>query len=219
MTNALATRRPGTNVESVGPRKGPAQRIVDPLATIPLAVVSGIVFAVFATVFFATTAPFSIPHVEALCGASPPDMRPYSTSQDVATFLSSCGADGRAAYRNLQLADLAYPAVVGVFTTSALGLILRHLFPRREQLIGLAAIALIGSAFDYVENLFAWLALASYPDVGASGTMLGLASAAKTVTSWTAGLLLVAGLALLGGRNLRNRNLRRSGRRHPPTLA
>ncbi len=34
--------------------------------------------------------------------------------------MSSCGAAGRTAYRNLQVADLFYPAISGLFMASSL---------------------------------------------------------------------------------------------------
>ncbi|MDH4280041.1 MAG: hypothetical protein OEW83_18370 [Acidimicrobiia bacterium] len=167
--------------------------------------ISGTCFAVFAAVFFATSAPFAIPHVEELCGAAPLDVRFHSTVGDVEQFLDACGPDGRAAYRNLQIADLVYPIVFGLFMTSALAVTLKRLAPSHPDVVALAAIGLVGSGFDYLENAFAWRVLAAYPDVGTAGTLLGFASTAKTVSHWTAGVTLLAGLALLAGRAARHR--------------
>ena len=75
--------------------------------------------------------------------------------------------------------------------------------PSRPNVVGVAAVALVGSGFDYIENAFAWRVLATYPDVGASGTLLGFASAAKTISSWVAGVALLACLTVLAGRTIR----------------
>ncbi len=176
------------------------------LASWRVVIVSGVLLVAFAGVFFASSAPFAVPSVENTCGAPPLDVRPYSTADDVNRFLDECGDAGRNAYRDLQLADLAYPAVFGLFMASALALALEHLFPQRPALIGLAAIALAGSGFDYLENLFAWRALAAYPDPVATNSLLGLASAAKTASFWIAGLLLVASTTALIGRAVRRRH-------------
>lgn len=167
--------------------------------------ISGACFAVFAAIFFATSAPFAIPHVEEVCGAAPLDVRFHSTARDVKQFLDACGPDGRAAYRNLQIADLVYPTVFGLFMTSALAVTLKRLAPSRPDVVALASIGLVGSGFDYLENVFAWRVLATYPDVGPAGTLLGFMSTAKTVSHWTAGVTLLTGIALLAGRAVRHR--------------
>ena len=105
----------------------------------------------------------------------------------------------------MQLADLVYPLVFAVFIASSLALVISHLAPRRPALLALAALPLVASAFDYVENACAWLALASYPEAAASSSVLGLASAAKTATSWAAGILLLVALGALVVVTLRRR--------------
>ncbi len=174
------------------------------LATWPVLVTSGILFVAFAGIFFTSSAPFAIPEVEAACGQPPLDVRFYSTSDEVHGFLEACGATGRTAYRNMQLADLLYPLVFGVFMASALAKTLRHRFPNRPAVVALAAIALAGSGFDYLENLFSWIALSNYPDSTASNSLLGLASAAKTSTFWLAGILLLTTIVSLPFRRRTN---------------
>ena len=202
------TTDPTPTRPSAADRDGPSGRLTTGMARLGSRRVwtaSAAVFLVFAGVFFATSAPFSIPRVEAACGAAPLDVRPFSTAGDVADFLDACGADGRAAYRNLQLADLAYPAVFGLFMASSLALVLTRLLPRHPGAVALAVLPLIAAAFDYVENVLAWLALAAYPEPAPTDGLLGLASAAKTTISWIAGVLLVAGLLALGVRTVRGR--------------
>jgi hypothetical protein len=46
-------------------------------------VASAVIFVPFAWMFFASSAPFSIPEVEAACGQAPPDMRFFTTADGV----------------------------------------------------------------------------------------------------------------------------------------
>lgn len=201
MTSTIDRTRPDVGGTKAG--WSGAERLGQRLASWRVLTVSGLFFIAFAAVFFASSAPFAIPHVEDVCGAAPLDVRLYSTGGDVNRFLNECGESGRAAYLNMQIADLFYPAVFGVFMAAALGLTLKHLFPLHQAVVGLAVVPLVGSGFDYLENALAWRALAAYPDAVASNSLLGLASTAKTVTFWIAGAMLLAGLAALLVRAIR----------------
>jgi lysylphosphatidylglycerol synthetase-like protein (DUF2156 family) len=97
----------------------------------------------------------------------------------------------------MQIADLFYPAVSGLFMASALALTLKRLFPPRPNVVALASVALVGGALDYLENVLAWIALTTYPDRTISNSLLGLASAGKTIAFWTAGVGLIVGLSYL----------------------
>jgi len=177
---------------------------------------SGSIFAISAAGFFATRAPFSIPTVESACGQAPLDVRFYSTAAEVNGFLAACGADGRVAYTNMQLADLAYPAVFGLFMLLSLVATLRRLNLGHRTLLAVAALPLLGTAFDYAENVFAWRALRAFPEPTGTDGLLGLASAAKTTAFWLAGLLLLAGLVVVAGRTLRA-HVRRQSTGFPST--
>lgn len=168
-------------------------------------IVSAFLFGPFAGVFFGSSAPFAIPTVEAACGQAPPDVRFSSSAADVNGFLDSCGVVGREAYRSLQVADLFYPMVFAVFMASSLALAISRLAPGRRRLLALAAVPLVASAFDYVENACAWLALAAFPDAAATSSVLGLASAGKSLTSWAAGILFLGALAALAVATFRRR--------------
>ncbi|WP_323099077.1 hypothetical protein [Intrasporangium sp. YIM S08009] len=159
---------------------------------------SGAVFVAFAAVFFASSAPFAIPRVETTCGQAPPDVRFTSSAADIMRFLDACGPVGREAYRHLQVADLLYPAVFGFFMATCLALVVSRLAPARPGLLVVAALPLLGAAFDYLENICAWLAMTAYPVAAATNSLLGLASAAKNITFWTAGVLLLAALGMRG---------------------
>jgi hypothetical protein len=167
--------------------------------------VSAVIFVVFAGAFFSSSASFAVPEVEATCGQAPLDVRFHSTADDVGQFLTDCGPAGRDAYRSMQLADLAYPLVFGLFMASSLAIAFGRVAPGRSALVGMAVVPLVGSGFDYLENLFAWRALAAFPDAASTNAVLGLASTAKTVTFWVAGTLLLVCLAVLAGRVLKRR--------------
>ena len=194
-----------TSQRSMRQRPSPVERAMARLASWRILVASGLLLTVFAGVFFASSASFAIPTVEEACGAAPLDVRFYSTSAQVNDFLADCGEEGRDVYRKMQIADFFYPAVFGLFLASALALTLTRLFPQRPNAVALAAIAVVGSALDYVENVFAWVALTTYPDPTFSNSLLGLASAAKTMVFWTAGAGLVVGVASLALRAVRHR--------------
>lgn len=201
--SVTATARPTTTL----PRSRPV-RWVARLATWRVWTLSAAAYTAYAGAFFATTAPFAIPHVTALCGQPPLDMRTTSSAADVNGFLEACGTAGREAYRALQLADLAYPLVFAVFLASSLALVLSRLAPDRPRVLALALLPFLASAFDYLENVFAWRALVAFPGATTTDGLLGLASAAKTSTSWAAGGLLVIGVLALLLRAARRRSAR-----------
>ena len=159
---------------------------------------SGLILGLFALVFFGSAAPFAVGRVAHLCGQSPPDVRVFSSAAEVHGFLMECGPTGRAAYRNMQIADLVYPAIVGIALSSALALLIKHTPRLARRWMAVAALPVLGGLFDYLENLTAWVALARYPSVSWTDGILGIASAAKQAAFWTGGtLLLVFGLAAL----------------------
>ncbi len=171
---------------------------------------SAVVLVVFAGVFFASTAPFAVSQVEAVCGEAPLDVRFTSSGADVERFLDACGAEGREAYRNMQVADLFYPLVFGVFMASSLALALSRFLPERRSVVAWAALPLVASGFDYLENVFAWAALRAYPEPAVTNGLLGMASAAKTTLFWLAGVLLLATGTAIAVRGARRRIARRS---------
>lgn len=196
-----ATKGRGEPITEPGGRvaspPSPVARWVARLASWRVWSVSAVVYAVYAVAFFRSTATFAIPRVEALCGEPPLDVRFTSDAAEVNGFLGACGSAGRDAYHAMQLADLAYPLVFAVFLASSLALVLTRLAPTRPRLLVLAALPFLASSFDYLENAFAWRALAAFPRATATDGLLGVATSAKTVTSWLAGVLLLTGLAAL----------------------
>ena len=194
------------------PAAGRVARALGRLATWRVWTGLAAVYLLFAGAFFASTLAFATPRVEAACGQAPLDVRFSSSAAEVHGFLEACGPVGREAYRMMQLADLFYPAVFALFLASSLALVLRHLAPARPRLLALAALPLLASAFDYAENVLAWLSLAAFPEPAATDGLLGIASAAKSATSWLSGgllIVLVVALAVVRLRGLVRRGRRR----------
>ncbi len=210
MTTSLADRAHQTREPTSATAGGPVSMLAALMARLAswrVWIVSASAFVVFAGLFFGSSAPFAIPQVEAACGQAPPDVRFTSSADDVSSFLEACGPAGRDAYQAMQMADLLYPLVFGLFVATSLALVLARLAPGRRSVLAFAALPLAGTAFDYLENAFAWLALAAYPDPSAAGSLLGLASAAKTTTFWFAGIVLLGALGALAVAEGRRRRL------------
>ena len=120
-----------------------------------------------------------------------------------------CGEPGRLAYVHLQLADLLYPAISGLFLASALAMVLVRLARPSSVVVAAAALPLLGAIFDYLENTAAWGSLAVYPESAMTSDLLGYATVAKQVCSWASWALLVVAAPLLLIRVLRSRSSRR----------
>jgi hypothetical protein len=191
-----ADSRRGQSAADSHDSEGLSGRLITRLATWKVWLVTTVVFAAFAFVFFASSAPFAIQHVEDECGQAPPDVQFTSSATDVEGFLAACGGAGREAYRNMLLADLFYPVVFGLFLASSLALALSRLSPP-GRVVSLAWLPILGAGFDYIENALAWRALAAFPEPVATTAVLGVASAAKTTTFWLAGLVLLGALGVL----------------------
>lgn len=184
---------------------------------------SAAVFLAFAAIFFQSSAPFSISEVESICGQAPPDVQTFTSGDDVSGFLDACGADGRAAYRNMQIADLFYPAVCGLFIASSLALSLTRTSMSSRWVARAVTLPFVGAGFDYVENTFAWIALASHPGEASTNALLGIAGTAKAATYWTSGLVLIGTLVVLVAKRVRRMTdaptaNSPSGRDHRPSV-
>ncbi len=167
-------------------------------------VASGVLCLLLAGFMFGTSGRGSLAHVAEHCGQDAPDVRFTTSPEQLQQFLTACGDTGRDAYRDLQLVDLVYPALVGVFLASALASVLSRV-GRRGAAVALAALPLLASAFDYLENLAAWILLARSPEpLPWIGRVLGSASAAKQSLMWASIAVLVIGIvAAVAGRTRR----------------
>lgn len=167
--------------------------------------VAAVLFVIFAGLMFGA----AVPTVTAACGAAPPDVRFHTTHEQVDDFLAQCGPEGRQTYRNLQVLDLAYPAIVGLFLSSSLLIALRR-HPGGRSATFLAALGPLAAAFDYVENAMAWRALTAFPASPTTNGLLGIASSVKVVASWGAWTLLTGILAVAIVRRIRKSTTRQT---------
>lgn len=172
--------------------------VLERLGRGPILIVLGFAFLAIAVPLFVSSASFSIPTVEHTCGSSPPDTRLHTTAVELDQFLDECGTDGRRAYRNLQIVDLAYPLISGMAMASLMAFVLKRLSGSRRRLLVLAALPLVAALFDYGENAMAWIALERFPNLGVEADLLGVVGTAKQATTYIAGLLLlIAAIAVV----------------------
>lgn len=223
MTTSTST----TDTRATATRPTTGQRLGDParplvarrLADRRVLVVAGILATGLALVLFATAGRGSLAAVAGACGTPAPDTRFTTSATDVEAFLAACGEGGRAAYRDLQLVDLVYPATLGVFLASALGLLVPRVRPGRPLPRGarlLPLLPLVAAAADYTENLCAWWLLSAWPQVPVvPAHLLGIASATKQITSWASGLLVVGLLVAVAVRRRRDGRGSRARRTAP----
>ena len=161
--------------------------VMSRLANWKVLITSGVLFLVSAAVFFASSLPFAIPTVTTACGQPPPDVLLYTSGAQVREFFTACGKGGRAAYQDMQIADLFYPAISGIFLAAALALVLTKLTGPGSRFVALAAVPLLGTIFDYLENAAAWVTMTAYPqDAGPVTDLLGVASIGKQLFTWAA---------------------------------
>ncbi len=166
-------------------------------------VVSGAVWAVLASVLFAWPGRFSLAAVADACGLPAPDVAFAPSSAATQAFFAGCGESGLAAYRDLQVVDLFYPAALAIFLAAALALLLTRVMPGAAWL---ALVPIVASLGDYVENAAAWVLISVGPfQASWAASLLQAGSAVKVVFSWSAWLLVCGLLAATAVRGLRNR--------------
>ena len=157
-----------------------------------LAVVAAM-WTALVVVLFAWSGRFSLAAVDLACGAPAPDVRTAPSPAEVRAFIASCGPDGLAAYRDLQLVDLLYPAVNAAFLVLVLALLVSALPRGLRWVLALPVVAAVG---DYAENVAAWTLLARGGDgSGWAEQLFQAGSAVKvaaTCSSWIAVLILLA---------------------------
>jgi hypothetical protein len=176
-----------------------------------LLAVTSVAWAGLAAVLFVWSGRFSLAAVERACGAPAPDVRTAPSVSDVHTFLAACGSDGLAAYRDLQVVDVLYPAVNAALLMLVLGLLLSRLNVALGWLLVLPVVAAGG---DYLENVAAWTMLGHGVE-GASwaDALFPVGSALKVGATWSAWLTVAALLTWTVVRWVR----RRAGGRGAPS--
>lgn len=132
---------------------------------------------------------FSLRAVEVACGAPAPDTRFAASPTRTEQFLIGCGAQGLGAYRDLQIADLFYPASTALVLVLTLLYLRPRVMPRAAWLTLLPVLAAAG---DYAENACAWVLIAMAPSrPGWTAHALQIGSGVKFVASWAAWLTVI----------------------------
>lgn len=141
---------------------------------------------------------WSLPHLKMLGGDPAFDLRPGGyTFSEAQRFIAALGDTGRAFYLNVQQRlDLAYPALLA----AVLAIALVALAPGWPGWL-LAASAIAGSAFDYLENHAVAIMLRAGPD-GLTQDMVVTASRWTVLKSALSGLAIFALLALLAAKGI-----------------
>ncbi len=151
------------------------------------------VFALTMAVYLAMIL-WSLPHLQQAAGGRVAfDLRPMGyEATEARAVVAALGAEGRAFYLNVQhRLDTAYPLLLAVTLTLAFRLL------ARGWLAGvLAAIAVLATVFDYLENSAVAVLLRAGPDA-MTDTMVESASRWTVLKSATASVAFVALIVLL----------------------
>lgn len=126
------------------------------------------------------------------------DMMPTGYDAEYAkTLLDTLGTAGRNTYLCSQIpADLIYPGLFGISYCILIAYFLKQLGQFEKPILILSLLPLIGSSFDYLENLGTIMMLTSYPDFSPLVSGFGnvctiLKSIASTLSFVTVFILLV----------------------------
>jgi hypothetical protein len=117
-------------------------------------------------------------------GLAPFDMRGWWSVHDAQAMLAACGPDGRTAYLQQQLLDLAYPATLAALLLVVTAVLVRP-YGGRWWPVLLPAVAM--TVLDYVENIGVWTLLLDGSDAPAAVlTVAAAATAIKRVLGFVA---------------------------------
>lgn len=141
---------------------------------------------------------FTLPHIEAITGLRPFDMRPLGYSPaDAATLLEALGPEGRAYYLGQQIPlDMLYPGLLAV-TLVATGRWFGQKMPGSGLQRWGAAFAVVAALCDYAENLGIIAMVTTSPQVPAT---LIYASSTATVAKSALTTLAVMAVVVSGTR-------------------
>jgi len=128
--------------------------------------------------------PGLVASVSRRCGQPPVDVRAFWDADDARGLVAACGTGGRAAYVQLQLVDLVYPAALAWLLLVASALLLRR-FGGRAWPVLLPIVAM--TVLDYAENVGVWTLLLGWPHVTPTvADAAGIATALKRVCGFIA---------------------------------
>jgi hypothetical protein len=145
-------------------------------------VIAAVVYAPLAVLTFVW--PGLVAAVSRSCGLPPFDVRGFWDAADARAMVNTCGVTGRAAYVQLQVADLVYPVALGWLLLVASALLLRR-FGGRTWPVLLPIVVM--TILDYTENVGIWILLIQWPQVNVEiADLAGVATAVKRVFGFIA---------------------------------
>jgi hypothetical protein len=149
-------------------------------------VISALVFGLFIVVVLPAQA---LAFANVTSGSGSPDTSLFYTPSQFYTWALEYGAAGRAHYIRTRVGfDLIWPLVYGAFFYTGIKI---GGLRRREWLANMAIITIF---FDYMENIFASVAMGLYP---MEVSVIVYVAAVSTLLKWST--LSLSGLMLVGG--------------------
>ncbi len=128
-------------------------------------------------------------------GSASPDTSFFYTPSDLYQMAESYGEVGRQAYIRARFTfDLIWPLVYAFFLTTAISWTFGRAFSSNSRWQGANLVPLLGTIFDYLENVSTSLVMFRYPD---QTMVVDVLAPLFTVVKW--GLLGASFVLLLGG--------------------
>jgi len=136
-----------------------------------------------------------------------PDLSFYYTGDELYQLAHSYGEDGRAAYIHARFTfDLIWPLVYLLFLTTGISWLFRKAFAPGNALLLLNLAPLIGTIFDYLENIATSIVMARYPTPSAAaGSIAPIFTMLKWVFVGGSCLLLLVGIGFWVWKLIRKR--------------
>ena len=142
--------------------------------------------------------PFGLSKIKPYAGnASILDVETYYTAAQAYQRLDLFGEQGRAAYLRILMGDLVYPALLGLFLSVAITLVLRQVLPAHHRWHKLNLLPIANLALDYLENMLLITLLTSFPShLDAVAMLAGWVTFAKHLFGMLSFLALGASLVV-----------------------
>ena len=150
-------------------------------------------------IFFYADVPFGLSKIKPYAGnTSILDVETYYTAAQAYQRLDLFGEGGRAAYQKILMGDLIYPALLGIFLSVTISLVLRRVLPARSRWHNLNLLPIANLALDYLENILLIILLATFPThLDGLAMLAGWATLTKHIFGVLSFLTLGVGLIVL----------------------
>ena len=144
-------------------------------------------------VFVAVANPLAAKYMDSLTdGAPSPDTSFFYEAQDIFDMAEAYGEEGRRGYILMRFTfDLAFPMLYLFFLVAASTKLLSH-FPRNSRLRFLNLLPFLAAGFDIMENIFAAVVMAKYPQQAAIAVQI---APWASVIKW---VFVIAAFSLVG---------------------